>query len=181
MASRLFFYSMNMRPALTLLPFLALWIVPVISVPGQQHFATRLGNPATRFADPLQTPDDLRRMLTSAALRADLHSSACKSGYKSRAPQVETRCETRIEGVPEILIEVVDKIDPIDVGENETYDIKVLNKGSAILTNLNVVCMLAEGQEFVSGSGLSAVTAESHTVTLATVPASTPRILPCGG
>lgn len=349
---------MNMRLKLLLLPMLALWFLPAISLPAQQHFATRLGNPATRFATPLQTPDDFRRMLTSEALRADVNFIARESGYQgdlddlrraatnSRildlkiptktllpamstrkdgkavllrevlwmgkepidayefyfaslgrryrvvtpkacanfwvedygkqmlpvlamqcsapaevslrrpaevcltitnsgdeleattsvtlvtpeeagfvsatgagqseagrvvwtirnlmpgtssnvcavfkpaqpgalpfsatargqvAPQVETRCETRIMGIPAILIEVVDLIDPIDVGENETYEIQVLNQGSAILTNLKVVCTLAEGQEFVSGSGPSAVTAEGSTVMLTTVPALNPK------
>ncbi|MDD5390643.1 MAG: hypothetical protein PHD37_14985 [Gallionellaceae bacterium] len=36
------------------------------------HRATRLGNPATRFAAPLKTPDDLRRTLLSEALRDDV-------------------------------------------------------------------------------------------------------------
>ena len=349
---------MNMRPVSLLLSLLALWLVPVISVPAQQHFATQLGNPATRFANPLQTPDDLRRMLTSEALRADVDFIARESGFqgdlddlrraatnsrilelkiptktllpamstrkdgkavllrevlwmgkepidayefyfasKGRryrvvtpkacanfwvedygkqmlpvlamqcsapaevslrrpaevcltitnsgdeleattsvtlvvpvdagfvsatgagqsepgrvvwtirnlmpgtssnvcavfkpaqpgavlftatargqvAPQTETRCETRIMGIPAILIEVVDLIDPIDIGENETYEIQVLNQGSAILTNLKVVCTLAEGQEFVSGSGPSQVTAEGSTVNLATVPALHPK------
>ena len=49
---------------------------------GQQHRATRLGNPATRFAEPLQSPEDLRRLLGSLALQADVESIVKQCGYK---------------------------------------------------------------------------------------------------
>ena len=48
----------------------------------QQHRATLLGNPATRFALPLQKPDDLRAMLCSKAIRADVDFIARESGYQ---------------------------------------------------------------------------------------------------
>jgi hypothetical protein len=47
----------------------------------EPHRATRLGNPATRFAEPLKTPDDLRRTLLAEALRDDVQKVARMSGY----------------------------------------------------------------------------------------------------
>jgi hypothetical protein len=47
----------------------------------EPHRATRLGNPATRFADPLKTPEDLRRTLLSEALRDDVVKVLRLSGY----------------------------------------------------------------------------------------------------
>ena len=38
----------------------------------QQHKATRLGNPATRFAKPLKKADDLRVLLRSEKTKADI-------------------------------------------------------------------------------------------------------------
>ena len=74
----------------------ALWFTagalpPVVA---QQHFATRLGNPATRFADPLQTPDDLRRMLTSEKLRADVDFIARESGFKGDLEELRSAART---------------------------------------------------------------------------------------
>jgi len=43
-----------------------------VTVEAQQHRATRLGNPATRFAKPLKKPDDLRVMLRADKMRADV-------------------------------------------------------------------------------------------------------------
>ena len=45
------------------------------------HRSTRLGNPATRFAPPLKTLEDLRRTLSSDALRDDVQQVARMSGY----------------------------------------------------------------------------------------------------
>ncbi len=82
------------------------------------------------------------------------------------APSAESRCETRVVGIPAVLIELVDLVDPIEVGTNETYEITVLNQGSAVLTNVKFVCTLEENQEFVSGTGASAVAAQGRTITL---------------
>lgn len=59
------------------LALLTLSTVQVVTAQTELHRATRLGNPATRFAPPLKTPEDLRRTLLSDALR----EVARKSGY----------------------------------------------------------------------------------------------------
>ena len=38
----------------------------------EHHRATRLGNPATRFAKPMKKPDDLRVMLRAEKMKADI-------------------------------------------------------------------------------------------------------------
>jgi hypothetical protein len=43
-----------------------------IGVEAQQHRATRLGNPATRFAKPLKKADDLRVLLRAEKMKADI-------------------------------------------------------------------------------------------------------------
>ena len=67
------------------------------------------------------------------------------------------------------MIEVVDLNDPIEVGENETYEITILNQGTAALTHLNVTCALDASQGFVSGTGTSTVSAQGQVVTLRNV------------
>lgn len=47
----------------------------------EPHRATRLGNPATRFAPPLKTPEDLRRTLLREDLQDDVRLVARRSGY----------------------------------------------------------------------------------------------------
>lgn len=55
--------------------------LPVFAGQPELHRATHLGNPATRFAPPLKTPQDLRRTLLSESLREDVLLVARRSGY----------------------------------------------------------------------------------------------------
>lgn len=73
------------------------------------------------------------------------------------AAPAESYCATTVAGIPAILLEVVDVEDPIVVGNEVTYEIRVTNQGSAVGTNLKWVCVLPESQEFVSGAGPTVV------------------------
>ena len=81
------------------------------------------------------------------------------------APAAQTGCETRVVGIPAILIDAVDLEDPIEVGSDVIYDIKVTNQGSLSCTNVRLVCTLPESEEFVSGTGPTPVLAEGRTLT----------------
>lgn len=63
------------------LTLLTLSTFQVAEAQTELHRATRLGNPATRFAPPLKTPEDLRRTLLSEALRDDVQQVARLSGF----------------------------------------------------------------------------------------------------
>jgi len=99
--------------------------------------------------------------------------AARASGDQSDA--VQSSCSTRIAGIPAILLEVVDREDPIDVGKEVTYDIKVTNQGSATGTNIRIVCTLPASQEFVSGTGATTVSAQAGTITMEPLPVVAPK------
>ena len=84
-------------------------------------------------------------------------------------------CPIIVNGIPAILLEVVDLEDPIEVGAVETYQVRVTNQGSAPATNVTIVCELEESQAFVSGSGQTEVTASGQTVRMQPVPSITPK------
>jgi uncharacterized repeat protein (TIGR01451 family) len=88
---------------------------------------------------------------------------------------VETECLTKVAGIPAILLEVVDLEDPIEVGNQVTYEIRVTNQGSAVGTNLKWVCTLPESQEFVSGGGPTEVQGEGLTASAAALAALEPK------
>ena len=100
---------------------------------------------------------------TTAAARAD-----CVTG------EVTAVATTDLQGIPALLMEVVDEIDPVTVGDETTYVITVTNQGSAQDQNVTIVCNLEEAMSFVSGTGTSEVTAEDGTVTMAAVPGLDP-------
>ncbi|HYN02065.1 MAG TPA: hypothetical protein VE359_06445 [Vicinamibacteria bacterium] len=56
--------------------------VLAVSAEAQQHKATRLGNPATRFAKPLKKADDLRVLLRSEKMKADVAAILSEAGWK---------------------------------------------------------------------------------------------------
>jgi uncharacterized repeat protein (TIGR01451 family) len=71
----------------------------------------------------------------------------------ARGLQAEAQAETRVEGLSALLIELVDLDDPIEVGANERYEIRVTNTGSKTETNIQVVCMLPDKMEFWGAQG----------------------------
>jgi hypothetical protein len=79
-----------------------------------------------------------------------------------RASGVATECTSRIFGLPAVLLEVIDLADPVLVGTDVIYVIRVLNQGTIPLTNLKIVARTEAGQSFVSGSGASEVAAGSE-------------------
>ncbi len=84
-------------------------------------------------------------------------------------------CATRVSGIPAILLEVVDLEDPVEVGKEVTYEIRVTNQGSTAGTHLRIVCTLPGSQEFVSGTGITAVRAEGRTITMEPLPVLAPK------
>ncbi len=83
------------------------------------------------------------------------------------ARQVDSWCSTRIAGIPAVLFEVVDIEDPIEVGQQDTYELSVTNQGLSTLTNVKVVCTLESSQQFVSCTGATTAQAQGRTITTA--------------
>lgn len=91
------------------------------------------------------------------------------------AQPVDTMCVTRVTGIPAVLLEVIDLEDPIEVGQQETYELRVINQGSTTLTNVVIVCTLENSQEFVSGNGATTAQAQDRSVTFAPLAALSPK------
>lgn len=76
-----------------LAPALALGVLAV-SAEAQQHRATRLGNPATRFAKPMKKADDLRVLLRSDKMKADVAAILNEVGWKGNHEDVDRAAAT---------------------------------------------------------------------------------------
>lgn len=90
------------------------------------------------------------------------------------AGDARVTCETEFQGIPAILLEVVDLVDPVEVGNETTYVITVTNQGSAPDTNIRVVATLPASQTYVSDSGVTRGSAAGQTVTFAPVASLAP-------
>jgi hypothetical protein len=76
-----------------LAPALALGFLAV-TAGAQQHKATRLGNPATRFAKPLKKADDLRVMLRAEKMKADVAAILNEVGWKGNLEDLDRAAAT---------------------------------------------------------------------------------------
>ena len=86
-----------------------------------------------------------------------------------------TTAQTRIEGIPAILLEVVDLEDPIELGSNVTYKITVTNQGSAVGTNIKVACVIPVEQTYVSSDGRTKAAVDGQNVTFAPLASLAPK------
>ncbi len=60
----------------------------------QQHRATRLGNPTTRFSEPLSKPDDLRVLLRAERMKADVAEILQQVGWKGNVADLDRGAQT---------------------------------------------------------------------------------------
>ena len=86
------------------------------------------------------------------------------------APNVTASAATEYIGVPAILLEVVDLQDPIVVGEETTYEIRVTNQGSANGTNIKIECVLEDAHELISATGATKSTHSNRQITFTPLP-----------
>lgn len=111
-------------------------------------------------------PNESKKIVT--VMKADAISSLeCFASATADCAKTSAKAVTEIKGIPAILLECVDLVDPVPVGDKTTYEITVLNQGSATGTNIVIKCTLPPEQEFVSAAGPTKETAEGQTVVFA--------------
>lgn len=112
---------------------------------------------------------DSRDMSVTLRSRAagDFRVSATATG--ACADPVSTQCETNFRGIPAILLEVVDLVDPVEIGTQTTFRITVTNQGTAADKNIRVTCVLPDEMEFAGATGATGNTISGKTVTFSPV------------
>jgi uncharacterized repeat protein (TIGR01451 family) len=66
----------------------------------------------------------------------------------ARGLKAEGETVTRIEGLPALLMELVDLDDPLEVNGETAYEIRVTNTGTKTETNLQLTCTIPDKMEF---------------------------------
>lgn len=87
----------------------------------------------------------------------------------------DATCTTEVQGIPAVLLEVIDVNDPVPVGDSTTYIIKVTNQGSVDSTNVRITAELESQAEYVSSSGVTTGTHSGGSITFAPLPALGPK------
>lgn len=74
-------------------------------------------------------------------------------GRASEGLEARHRQEVQIEGLAAIDFEVLDHEDPIEVGGETTYEIRVSNQGTKAATNVQIAASLPQGMNLLSANG----------------------------
>jgi uncharacterized repeat protein (TIGR01451 family) len=77
----------------------------------------------------------------------------------------QAQAPTLWKGMPAVLLEVVDTEDPVMIGDETTYDIKVTNQGTSPDRNVQITARFPDNLKALTASGATAGTVEGATVT----------------
>ncbi len=75
------------------------------------------------------------------------------SAIGARGLRAESQCLTKVEGLSALMIEMVDTEDPIEVGGDTAYEIRITNTGSKTETDIKLIAMVPEKMEFKTAQG----------------------------
>jgi uncharacterized repeat protein (TIGR01451 family) len=88
------------------------------------------------------------------------------AGLRPTGRTLEAKGETQIksEGVAAVRFEVKDLEDPVEVGKEAVYEIRVTNQGTGACTNVQLMAAVAEGATYSGANGPTAVKAQGQTL-----------------
>ena len=104
---------------------------------------------------------------------ATLRNTATAKAYC--ADVVSASATTSVAGIPAVLLEVIDLVDPVEVGNQTTYVITATNQGSMPGTNITIICTWEDKQQYVSSSGATTGRVEANTLKVAPLRSLAPQ------
>jgi uncharacterized repeat protein (TIGR01451 family) len=110
--------------------------------------------------------DGLLRTKAQAVPEAPVIGTVAVNGPAVRPPartlEAQTETAVKAEGVAAVKFEVCDLEDPVEIGKEAVYEIRVTNQGTGLCTNVQLVAALAEGTTFVGSSGPTQIKAQGQ-------------------
>lgn len=97
------------------------------------------------------------------------------SASGSTTPSIASQCATDVRGLSAILLEVVDVEDPVEVGGEVQYVVRLVNQGSAPETHVRLVCRLPASQQFVSADGTTPARLAQNGIETDVIPTLAPK------
>ncbi len=80
----------------------------------------------------------------------------------SATPMIEEKTESAIElrGIPALSVEMMDDKDPVSVGDEVHYEVRLSNTGTLVTNNIELACVLSGELQFVKAIGSDGSVAE---------------------
>lgn len=91
-------------------------------------------------------------------------------GLSARAEE-----QTLVEGIAEVLFTVVDVEDPIEVGGETVYEIRVVNQGSKAASNVQIGALLPEQLRLMDAQGATRHSAQGNRLLFEPIPRLSPK------
>jgi len=96
-------------------------------------------------------------------------------GKADRGLSVEKEQPISVEGIAAVLFEVTDVNDPVEVGGETVYEIRVVNQGSKAASNVRIVALLPAALRPVAAEGPTRHTIEGNRVTFESLARLAPK------
>jgi uncharacterized repeat protein (TIGR01451 family) len=93
----------------------------------------------------------------------------------SRGLKVENDFLTKVEGLSAILLEMVDLEDPIEVGAETVYEIRITNTGSKTETDVKLSCVIPDKMQFKGATGPAKFVQNGSEIVFEAIPKLAPR------
>lgn len=113
----------------------------------------------------------VKTVLTSTKLGDYTHLAAALSEQGVKA---ETNCKTKVDGTASLILEVADLDDPVEVGSETAYEVRVRNEGSKAAGNVKISCELPKGVELIAAKGPTGSATKDGKLTFEALPSLEP-------
>jgi hypothetical protein len=82
----------------------------------------------------------------------------------ARGLKAEVDKVTRVEGISALMVEMVDTEDPVEVGGDTAYEVRITNTGSKTETDIKLVAVVPDKEDFKDAQGPVHARAEGKTI-----------------
>jgi uncharacterized repeat protein (TIGR01451 family) len=120
------------------------WRLPAVAAGGTRVVGVRLRATA---------PADGTLKVVAQASGGPVGDVQQAGGRGGKVLEAKADAPVRAEGVPALRFEVCDLDDPVEVGKEAMYEIKLFNQGTGPCTNVKVSCTLADGTAATGATG----------------------------
>jgi hypothetical protein len=93
----------------------------------------------------------------------------------SRGLKQEVEVVTKVEGLSAILLEMVDLEDPIEVGAETVYEIRITNTGSKTESDVKLTCIVPDKMQFKGATGPARYVQNGSEIVFDAIPKLAPR------
>ncbi|MFL5342077.1 MAG: CARDB domain-containing protein [Gemmataceae bacterium] len=93
----------------------------------------------------------------------------------SRGLKLEQEVTTKVEGLSAIALEMIDLDDPVEVGADETYEIRITNTGTQTETDVKLICTIPDKMTFKNATGPTKFTQTGNEIVFEPIARLAPR------